>query len=109
MYTKIGSQFFSYDSFGAGVQLLIDPASNVAGVYVTSLTYSSGSGGAAIYTGATAPSSFLDNTKPTISFKNDNLLWGQFPYPFYLPAGNGLWQATAPTGGSARLTYDLLT
>ena len=102
-------------SIANGVNQIIDPSSNVNGIFLRNLGVSIQSGGlVAVYAGPLpAPTGFSD---PTLSSKHGifSVLLNQtawMPYPLSIPSGFGVWAilSPSPSVGSLSASWDLNT
>jgi hypothetical protein len=108
-FTKIG-HLFSNTTTNNTVATIVAPASNVAGIQITSMVLfcaSTAGSGALIYADTSAPSGPSDATKRQI-FSAPTGAIATFPFPILIPAGNGLY-LTSTNQGSLAVTYDLLS
>jgi hypothetical protein len=96
-----------------GVNQIINPSSNVNGIFVRNLGLTVENGGiVAVYAGPLpAPTGPSD---PTLASKHGifSVLGNQtawMPYPFYMPSGFGLWAIAppAPAPSSMSISWDL--
>ncbi|MBX8619558.1 hypothetical protein K5D48_21100 [Pseudomonas cichorii] len=111
---KVGKNFRNVSPL-RGVVQVIAPEDNLNGVIITTGLIAAANGTVNVFTGATAPTSLTDLTKPLVFSGNGNSGAGSnaevvLPFPLLIPAGNGLWAASQSTGTAAvALTWDLLS
>lgn len=112
--THIGNSFFNSDMIANNVLQILSPSANTKGVYLRTLSMSSGGGTTSLYADTTAPTVVRDNTKRVILvsyFPNTSAYplggWTNLPNPLFIPAGMGLWVGST-AGASINLTYDLI-
>lgn len=101
----VGGSVARFYSPAAGVYPVLLPASNTAGVMVRNANVTSG-GTYVFFTGTSAPTGLTDLTKPIIveiytgnvsDVKNK-----------FIPAGHGIWLATAGAVGIGSIDFDIL-
>ena len=100
----IGSKHFS--SSVSGVVQIINPADNVSGVIIRTSSMQALSW-TIVSTGATKPKDAYDFSSSVLMAAVGNTSKEQ-QYPISLPAGFGLWAASAGSAATLFLTYDLL-
>jgi hypothetical protein len=110
---KVGKNFKVTGTIVNSVAQIVAPAANVNGLYLRTCSLGlTASGEAHLFADTSAPSGTGDNTKRRIMLHTAGALSAaQMPEPMFIPAGMGIWlatAATAPQGGSAVLTWDLV-
>ncbi|MCO7579186.1 hypothetical protein Q7O56_25205 [Pseudomonas protegens] len=109
---KVGKNYLTVNP-GSNVVQVVAPAANTSGVIVSTCLISTSNGGVGVFTGTSAPSSIVDQSKPIIFSANASSAVGTgselaLPYPLFLPAGQGLWLAASVPGAAVALTWDVL-
>jgi hypothetical protein len=113
--TVEGKNFVNTGAVSNAIVQLVNPASNTNGCYLRSclLGVTPGAGtstATTIYADTSAPSVVSDLTKRAILwFTAATISTTVMPYPFYLPAGTGLWLTVSGVNGYTAITYDLVS
>ena len=108
LHQNLGSSFAAYEN-AAGVQTVVTPAANVAGVILwqVQLTDSSSTATCYLYAATAAPSGSTDVTKRRIYTGIGNGGPQRLAVPLFVPAGNGIY-AAAGTAVWGFLNYTVL-
>ncbi|WP_395602190.1 hypothetical protein AB4P97_05715 [Pseudomonas sp. A1230] len=109
---KVGKNYLTVNP-GSNVVQVVAPALNTSGVILSTCLISTTNGGAGVFTGTSAPSSIVDQSKPIIFSANAGSAVNTgsqlaLPYPLFLPAGQGLWVAASVPSAAVALTWDVL-
>lgn len=110
MCTNVGANPANIDAGLNATVNLVTAAVNTKGLVIKTLNLGTGPGGSAIFVGPTAPSGLGDLTKLVVLYHDvpSGGGWTHISEPLQLPAGYGVWLSAGNSGGSARMTYDLV-
>jgi hypothetical protein len=111
MPNQVGANPANIDVGPSATANVVTPAANTNGLIIKTLSLGTGPGGSAIFVGPTPPSGIADFSKLTILYYDisGGAGWTSLAEPLSLPAGYGVWLSAGASGGSVRMTYDLIS